>query len=149
MFISHHRQTTFIRRIPLPNCETYNRPKEVFDSSCPGTDGSSICHCVSLSWVIYFFFLNMVRPYVQSKFIWHPHQFTSLSKDLLCSCIFSQMKEIIHILPPVCEPTTYLDLFFTKVKGLFSSRFRRTYMVQSVFEDTAGKIAVSLQNQGV
>lgn len=59
------------------------------------------------------------------------------------------MKEIIHILPPVCEPTTYLDLFFTKVKGLFSSRFRRTYMVQSVFEDTAGKIAVSLQNQGV
>lgn len=45
----------------------------------------------------------------------------------------SQMKEMIHTLPPVCEPTTYL--FLTKVNGLFMSRFRRTYTVQSAFED--------------
>lgn len=36
---------------------------------------------------------------------------------------YSQMKEITHTLPPVCEPTTYLDLFLTKVTGLFTSRF--------------------------
>lgn len=33
------------------------------------------------------------------------------------------MKEITHTLPPVCEPTTYVDLFLTKVTGLFTSRF--------------------------
>lgn len=41
---------------------------------------------------------------------------------------------MIHTLPPVCEPTTYLDIFLTKVNGLFISTFR-TYMVRSVFED--------------
>lgn len=51
------------------------------------------------------------------------------------------MKEIIHTSPPVCEPTTYLDVFLTKDNGLFISRFGRIYTVQSVFEHhTPGRI---------
>lgn len=58
------------------------------------------------------------------------------------------MKEMIHTLPPACEPTTYLDLFLSKGNGVFMSTFRRTYTVQSVFDDhIPGKIISACRNR--
>lgn len=60
----------------------------------------------------------------------------------------SQMKEMIHTLPPACEPTACLDLFLSKVNGVFVSRFRRTYMAQCVFDDhIPGKIISACRNR--